>query len=345
MVRLSSRLSACFRVCVCLSAVGVPLSATALQFGRERYDVSGRVCDDQTQQAVNHAEVMLREPGGTMVAQAVTTESGRFEFGQIGRGNYQIAVSAAGYQPLITEVNVGNGAARGTSIYLRRITASREAASGASVSVHELSMPQKARDLVNSGKQKIFYGKSAEAGLEDLRNAVAIAPDYYEAYYQIGMTYLEMRKHEDAERNFRKSIELSHESYGEPVIGLGTLLLDKGENDRSEKKIRHGLELSPNFWLGYYELGRACLAQDRLEDAKKAAEQARSLMPTAAVVYRLMANVHLREKDYPALLVDIDAYLKIDPDSAAASHAKEMRADVIQKMRGEKIVSDNAGPK
>ena len=345
MGRLSTRLSVCLCVCVCLSAIGVPLSATTMQFGRELYDVNGRVCDDQTQQAVNHAEVMLREPGGTMVAQAVTTESGRFEFGQIGRGNYQITVSAAGYQPLSTEVNVGNGAARGISIYLKRITATREAASGASVSVHELSMPQKARDLVNSGKQKIFYGKNAEAGLEDLRNAVAIAPDYYEAYYQMGMTYLEMGKRADALQSFRKSIELSNNRYGEPIIGIGAMLVDQGDSAAAEKLVRSGLDYSPNFWLGYYELARACLAQDRFEDAKKAAEQARSLMPTAAIVYRLMANVHIREKDYPALLADIDAYLKIDPDSAAAAHAKEMRADVIQRMRGEKIVSDNAGPK
>ena len=144
---------------------------------------------------------------------------------------------------------------------------------------------------------------------------------------------------------FSKSIEMSKNTYGEPIIGMGTLLLDKADNKGGEKVIRRGLELSPNFWLGYYELGRACLAENNLADAKKAGEQARSLMPHAAIIYRLLANIHMREKDYPALLADIDTYLKIDPNGAADAHAKEMRAQVIQKIQDEKVVSENGAPK
>jgi regulator of sirC expression with transglutaminase-like and TPR domain len=68
-------------------------------------------------------------------------------------------------------------------------------------------------------------------------------------------------------------------------------------------------------------------------------------MPNAAIVYRLLANIHMREKDYPALLEDIDAYLKIDPTSPAVAHAREMRAEVMQKIRDEKVVSENGTPK
>ena len=206
-------------------------------------------------------------------------------------------------------------------------------------------MPQKARDLVYSGKQKVYYGKNLADGLTDFQSAVAIAPDYYEAYYQIGMTLMQQGKLQDAESNFRKSIDLSKDTYGEPVIGMGTMLLDKSDNAGGEKMIRHGLELSPNFWLGYYELGRACLAENQLGEAKKAAQQARSLMPNAGIVYRLLANIHMREKDYPALLDDIDTYLKIDPNSPAGAHAREMRAQVMQKIRDEKVVTENDAPK
>jgi tetratricopeptide (TPR) repeat protein len=231
------------------------------------------------------------------------------------------------------------------TIYLKRVPPSQETSSGSTVSAHELSMPKKARDLVYSGKQKVYYAKNLDGGLKDFQDAVVIAPDYYEAYYQIGMTYLELAKRDDAENNFRKSVQLSKNTYGEPVIGMGTILLDKADYAGGEKMIRRGLELSANFWLGYYELGRACLAESHLADAKKAGEQARSLMPNAAIIYRLLANIHMREKDYPALLDDIDAYLKINPDGPAGVHAKEMRAEVIQKIRDEKMVSENGTPK
>ena len=280
-----------------------------------------------------------------MQAQVVTNESGRFEFGNLARGDYELEARANGYEPFRTAVNVGSGESQGMTLYLKRLSSTQEASSGSTVSAHELSMPKKARDLMYSGKQKAYFGKNLDAGLTDFQNAVAVAPDYYEAYYQIGMTYLQLNKRGEAESNFRKSIELSKDTYGEPVIGMGTMLVDKADSAAGEKMIRRGLELSPNFWLGYYELGRARLAENHIADAKKAAEHARSLMPNAAMIYRLLANVHMREKDYPALLTDIDTYLNIDPNSPAGAYAKEMREEVIQKIRDEKVVSENEAPK
>jgi lipoprotein NlpI len=57
-----------------------------------------------------------------------------------------------------------------------------------------------------------------------------------------------------------------------------------------------------------------------------AAEQAATLATAQPVVYRLLAVIHLRQKDYPALLADLDAYLRLDPDSPAGLRAKELRA-------------------
>ncbi|MGH9744770.1 MAG: carboxypeptidase regulatory-like domain-containing protein [Candidatus Acidiferrales bacterium] len=312
--------------------------------GTELYGISGRVYDEQSQQSMRGVELTLREPGGVMRAQIQTDDFGRFDFGSVSRGAYEIVARATGYDLFSTQVNVGGGATRGMTIYLKR-TAGEQASNQSSVSAHELSMPKKARDLVLAGKQKVFFDKNVEGGLADFQSAVAIAPHYYEAYYQIAMTYYELGKRDEADKNFRKSMELSKEKYGEPVIGMGTMLLDKGDNAGGEKMIRHGLELSPNFWFGYYELGRAYLAENRMPEAKQSAEQARSLMPTAAIVYRLLANVHMREKDYAALLDDIDTYIKIDPNSAGGAQAKEMRAEVVRKMKDEAVMSKNASAK
>jgi len=92
------------------------------------------------------------------------------------------------------------------------------------------------------------------------------------------------------------------------------------------------VELNPDYWLGQYELGRALVNEDKLPEALKSASQAKSLAPSAAIVYRLLSNIHLRQKDYPALLADIDAYIKLDPDSAAGIRAKQLREQVAQKV-------------
>jgi len=292
---------------------------------------------------LTRAEVTLRE-NGVMRSHVVTNESGRFDFDEVGRGSYEIMVSAQGYLPYSITVSPGEGDGRGLTIYLKRVP-SRETPAGSAVSAHELSMPQKARELMYAGKQQVFFSKNLQAGLKNLQDAIALAPDYYEAYYQMGMTYLEMGKRADALQSFRKSVEVSNNRYGEPIIGIGTMLIDQGDSAAAEKLVRSGLDFSPNFWLGHYELARACLAQNHLDDAKNAAEKARSLMPNAAIVYRLLANIHFSEKNYPALMNDLDAYLKIDSDSPAAVHAKEMRTDVLQRIQNEKLITENSEAK
>ena len=69
-----------------------------------------------------------------------------------------------------------------------------------------------------------------------------------------------------------------------------------------------------------------------LTEAKASAEQARSLAPAAPIIYRLLANIHLKEKDYRAAEADIDEYVKLDPDSAAGRRGEVWREVVAQKV-------------
>jgi regulator of sirC expression with transglutaminase-like and TPR domain len=62
------------------------------------------------------------------------------------------------------------------------------------------------------------------------------------------------------------------------------------------------------------------------------------------MVYRLLSNIHLQQKDYPALLQDIDQYLKLDPDSPAGVRAKELREQVQHIMAVEHPVPGTAKP-
>ena len=189
---------------------------------------------------------------------------------------------------------------------------------------------------MSAGKKKLYTEKNAEGGLEDFHAAIAAAPGYYEAYYQAGMADLTLNKRDDAEASFRKSIALSADKCSEADVGLGTLLLDRKDFAQGEQMVRRGIELNPDDWLGHYELGRALLIENKLPEALKAVEQAKSLAPSAAMVYQLLANIHLRQKNYPALLDDIDAYLKLDPDSPAGIRAKQLRELVAQKVDSSK---------
>jgi tetratricopeptide (TPR) repeat protein len=180
-------------------------------------------------------------------------------------------------------------------------------------------------DVMDSGMKKLYHDKDAHAALPDFQQALALAPAYYEAAYQLGMAQLSLGDRAQAEKSFRGSFEQSKHTYGESAVALGAALLDLGNTSEAEQFIRRGLVLNPNLWLGHYELGRALLQQKRLSDALTSAEQARLLAPSVPIVYRLLSNIHLQQENYPALLADLDTYLTLDPSSPAGLRAKQLR--------------------
>jgi tetratricopeptide (TPR) repeat protein len=323
----------CVAAFVLTSILAIPRDVFAQLGGGDSQPVSltGTIYSEKSKRTVEHATVRLCDTGGNLIEQAITNDSGQFDFRQLRRSNYILNIDAQGYQPYSFHVELSFSSDRGVPIYLKPIPDDPESTAPATnISAHEMSMPQKARDLLASGGKKLYTDKNPQAALADFQQAISIAPSYYEAYYQLGMAYLTLGTREDAEKSFRKSIEVSNDKYGEPVIGLASFLIDKGDLAQSESMTRHGLELSPNSWFGHYQLGRILFAENKIADAQKSAEQARSLAPNAALVYRLLSNIHLSQKDYPALLQDLNSYIKLDPDSPAGVRAREIRNQVQQ---------------
>jgi len=310
------------------------------QSSPEPRTLSGNVYYAGGDQPAENVSVELRSTEGSMIAPLTTSSTGWFEFRGLRPMPYTIAINVAEFQPVNFNVDLTFSSSRGLVIYLNpRAERSGPSHSAATVSAHELSMPSKARDSMASGRKKLYTDKDAQGALADFQEAVALAPGYYEACYQIAMAYLTLGARDNAEKYMRQSIAVSGDQYGEADIGLGTMMLDKNDFPAGEKMIRHGLELSPGSWLGYYELGRALLNENRIDDAEKAGEQARFLAPNVPIVYRLLSNLHLRKQNYPALLEDLNAYLKLDPDSPAAVRAKQIRNEVQQKIADDKSKS------
>jgi lipoprotein NlpI len=69
-----------------------------------------------------------------------------------------------------------------------------------------------------------------------------------------------------------------------------------------------------------------------LEPALDAAEKAESLAPRQPKVYRLLSLIHLRQENYQAALADLDAYMRLDPDSPEGHSAKQIRANTQRQL-------------
>jgi Carboxypeptidase regulatory-like domain len=229
MVRLPIFLSFC--------TIGLLLPSTSDAFQRGISDapvnstrsIAGNVYYGDTGRPADHITVQLLNSEGSTYAPATTTASGGFEFRPLHLGSYEISIDVQGYESTHIPAELTFTSLHGLAIYLKPLAENKPPSKSGAVSAHELSMPQKARDLMVSGKKKLYQDKDAQSGLEDFRQAVSIAP-----------------------------------------------------------------------------------------------------------------NIHMQQKNYAALLQDIDAYVKLDPDSPAGIRAKRLREKVQEKLASENPASPGA---
>lgn len=301
--------------------------AAASRPQRSAVSLSGTIYAEGTNAPIARAGVNLCDSGGSLLQQSSSNDDGEFSFQGLAPGRYLLKVQATGFEIETVHVDLSFTSQRGFTVLLKAISdGSAPASAVTSISAHELAMPEPARLLFAAGKKKFYMEKNAQGALQDFKSAAEKAPDFYEAYYLAGLASLSLQNTAAAETYFQKSVDLSGKQFADADIALATLLLQRGEIQQGEPLLRQGLALNPRSWQGQFALGEFEAGRGHLEPALAAAVQAATLAPAQPVVYRLLAVVHLRQKDYPALLADLDAYLRLDPDSAAGRRAKELRA-------------------
>jgi tetratricopeptide (TPR) repeat protein len=312
-------------------APGIPFSSVVLEMST--FALTGQVFSDGSNDRIPNASVALCDDGGNPLEQGLVTDSGEFAFQGLRPGHYILRVSAAGFQSAELHVDLSFSSERGLSVYLKPVHPIPVPSPGSdTISAHELSIPQSARDLFARGKKELYTDKNPLAALREFQAATKQSPNYFEAYYQSGMAYLALQNPSDAEKQFRKSVDLSQKKYADADIALGTLLLHRNESAEGETLLRRGLAANPGSWPGQFELGELELSRGRLEPALAAAEAAAQLAPQQPVVYRLLAAIHLRQKDYSALITALDSYIQLDPDSPAGIRAKELRTQAEEQL-------------
>lgn len=213
------------------------------------------------------------------------------------------------------------------------------------VSVHELSIPPKARDSLDKGVVRL-RAKDWTGSVSQFQRAIKALPTFYEAWDMLGAAQLAMHQWDEAEAAFRKAIELSHDSYAPPHFGLGLVLcIGRKELPEAESMIEEGLDLDPSDASGHFAMAWVMFAGGRFSEAEESARQAIRYKPTFQEPYLLLGQIHLKQNNYAAVIEDLNIYLKLDSSSSRTEKVKSVLAQAqlaMSKDTGKTLIAQPA---
>ncbi len=269
--------------------------------------------------------------GGIPVDTIFTDSKGSFMSMALNPGEYIVSIKVEGYEDYREEVTIMGRPGVNVYAMLRKARGTFSAtAPGNVVNARELSLPQKAQDELHKGQDYLFQRKNAAESIPSFQAVIDMAPDYYEAYYLIGVAYMKLAQWDDAEASYRKAMQISQDHFADPCIALASMFADHGKFADAEPLARQGLKIQPESWRGHYELARALFGENKYPDAELSAMEAQKRQPKFARVYVLLANIHLKLNKNEAVLDDLNNYLKYDPDGQYSEQVKQLKEKTEQ---------------
>src|SRR5262249_48062538 len=107
-------------------------------------------------------------------------------------------------------------------------------------------------------------------------------PGYGEAVHNLGLSFAEQGRYEDAIVQYRKAISMP--VYPTPEVGyynLGRAYLQINKPREAEEALKMAIRLEPKLGAAYYQLGVAQASTGRRQEAKESFQKARDLDPAS----------------------------------------------------------------
>jgi len=295
------------------------------------FTISGSVSDAETHARIAGVRVDLQGLSGGTLASEFTGSNGSFEFTNVRDGNYQLTFEQSSYQDAHETVQV-EGSVFGLNVLLRKLIGGA-GSGGPTVSVRELSIPEKARDAMTKGVSLLYQKADYPGSIKQFQRAIAAYPDFYEAYAQMGLAYMNMKNSAESEKALRKSIEISHGNYPDPLFLLAALFSAAHRYADAEPLARKAVAVDADSWHAQSELAQALLGLQRADEAEQYAQAAAKLQPENPTLRLLLADIHISLRNAPALLDDLNAYLKLAPNGPSAAQVREERDRIQQRLQ------------
>ena len=259
----------------------------------------------------------------------LSDEGGHFQFKKLLPGTYTLSM----FQPLRGEarktIEVGPGTAdsHGRVRLDLRLTESDWVYHDAArrqhaVSAAELTIPDKAQREYEEARKDLQRHDSTSA-TQHLEAAVQIAPQFADAWNELGTIAYQTQKFDRAEECFRESLRLDPQAF-EPLVNLGGVLLTQHKLDEAWQYNGYAVLARPDDALANSQMGMTYFEMGSFDLAIRHLEKARQVDPAHFSHPQLvLAEIHLRRGEKAAAAEALEDFLAHHPDWPQAARMRE----------------------
>lgn len=278
------------------------------------FSVVGTVRDDNGR-AVPSIRVSLEDENSQPIRTLFADSSGRFKFPGLRAGNYRLRAETAGlpYEEnsqrielySIRSSDANPSTTEETNVFDITLKRKRSAPESSPAVIFAQEVPPAARDEFNRAASNI--SKDPESGIQSLKKAIEIFPDYYDALELLGTEYLEKGNFDNAVPALLRAVEINNKAY-KSMYGLGVAFLNLKQFEESIGWLQKAAEGNPANADVFMKLGIAFGNKGALTDSETMLKKAYHLGLTDALLY--LAGIYNKQEKYSEAWRQLELYLK-----------------------------------
>lgn len=305
--------------------------------------ISGTVYDSRNN-SLTDVNVELLNDFYQTIQRSLTDSSGRYEFGGLADGRYNVRVLPFRYdfleqtqQVQITTISV-RGAGQGNTLeildfYLQPRKGSIEEVEASVIFAQEV--PKEAKKLFEAAN-KNFTNKKPDEAINELKEAIKIFPNYFLALNRLGKEYVQRQMFAEAYQVLIKAAQINDKS-PTAFYFLGYSLYRLNYNNAALIALSQAHTLSPASVAVLMMLGIVERLEGKYSDAEKHLTQAKKLSKTSiADLHFELAQLYAKNlKKYKEAADELELFLKAKPDAKDAELIKKLIIEFRQKAKNQ----------
>jgi tetratricopeptide (TPR) repeat protein len=258
---------------------------------------------------------------------------GHFRFNAVPRaGSYALRIEIDGFETYTYSIRDVDPFSVNVVVPLVRKSGASPETTSYVVDVSEFLQryPKKAVSSFEKGSELSKKNKNEDA-IKYFRDAVELAPTFYEAHYRLGVAYRTAGRLDDAEQEFLKAHELNSTAVN-PLLHLVSLYLDENDTARAVSAGEQAVKANSRSASAFFSFGVALYRDAQLDRAEVALKRALDLAPKFGKIRLMLANVYLKLRRYDNTIEQLNTYIAENPRGEQLQDALTMR-DQLQQAR------------